>query len=405
MRRIPAVTCLALVAGMCSGLLAGSPVGWRTDGAGQYPQATPPTQWGPDKNILWRTPLESWSNSMVALADGKLYCGAEKDALVCLRASDGQVLWTSTTGYDALVGAEAKTATQPTGRKDRAGRPKTHRVTGYSTPTPIADGQHVWSVYGTGIVACHDVKGERKWVRFLERPKHGWGYSSSPVMVDGKLIVHVEKVYGLDPVSGKTLWVAPSRGRFGTPAVMEVAGMKVVVTANGEVIRASDGKVMINPRGALAFNSPIVSGDVAYFIQHNGYAMKIESDGQGGLKHTELWRTHPKKDRYYASSIIHDGLIYAITRNKDFSIIDAASGEVVLAKRLDLGKGTAYPSITLAGGKLFVSSDGGTTLVLQPGREYKEIARNELEGFRSTPVFVGSRFYLRTMKGVVCVGQ
>src|SRR5271155_3398963 len=41
------------------------PVGWRGDGTGRYPGATPPTAWGrkhagsgyETKNILWATPL------------------------------------------------------------------------------------------------------------------------------------------------------------------------------------------------------------------------------------------------------------------------------------------------------------------------------------------------------------
>ena len=47
--------------------------------------------------------------------------------------------------------------------------------------------------------------------------------------------------------------------------------------------------------------------------------------------------------------------------------------------------GNATP--VLAGKYLFVSSENGTTLVLEPGRQYKELARNKLKPFRATPVF------------------
>ena len=45
------------------------------------------------------------------------------------------------------------------------------------------------------------------------------------------------------------------------------------------------------------------------------------------------------------------------------------------------------------------------TIVLEPGREYKEIARNTLETFRSTPVFEGRRMYVRTLKHLWCIGK
>ena len=56
-------------------------------------------------------------------------------------------------------------------------------------------------------------------------------------------------------------------------------------------------------------------------------------------------------------------------------------------------------------GRLYVSSDNGTTVVLQPGREYKELARNSLETFRSSLVFEGKRMYVRTTKGLWCIGE
>ena len=35
--------------------------GWRTDGTGVYPKASPVTEWAKDKNVVWHTGLPSWS--------------------------------------------------------------------------------------------------------------------------------------------------------------------------------------------------------------------------------------------------------------------------------------------------------------------------------------------------------
>ena len=66
------------------------------------------------------------------------------------------------------------------------------------------------------------------------------------------------------------------------------------------------------------------------------------------------------------------------------------------------GSNSAYASITLAGDKLFIGAENGTTVVLRPGRTYKEIARNKVEGFRSSPVFEGERMYLRAFDYLYC---
>jgi hypothetical protein len=50
-------------------------------------------------------------------------------------------------------------------------------------------------------------------------------------------------------------------------------------------------------------------------------------------------------------------------------------------------------------------SDTGETVVLLAGREYKELARNKLESFRSSLVFEGKRMYVRTTRGLWCIGE
>ena len=56
----------------------------------------------------------------------------------------------------------------------------------------------------------------------------------------------------------------------------------------------------------------------------------------------------------------------------------------------------------------------GLTIVLQPGRQYKEVAQNVLEESKdgksqeqmvSTPVFEGSRMYYRTPNYLYCIGN
>ena len=75
--------------------------------------------------------------------------------------------------------------------------------------------------------------------------------------------------------------------------------------------------------------------------------------------------------------MVHDGLIYAVTRGNRLSIIDAADGTVVHERKLtELGRSehNIYASITFAGGYLFITNVRGKTLVLRPGRNPEIVA-------------------------------
>src|SRR4029077_3290912 len=62
---------------------AAAAVGWRSDGTGHYPKANPVLEWSPTENVVWKTPLPEWGNSMPVLVSGKLFVNVEPDTLVC----------------------------------------------------------------------------------------------------------------------------------------------------------------------------------------------------------------------------------------------------------------------------------------------------------------------------------
>ncbi|MFH1022199.1 MAG: PQQ-binding-like beta-propeller repeat protein [Planctomycetota bacterium] len=434
------------------------PPGWRGNGVGVFPDATPPTEWGPDKNILWKTPLPKWSNASPILVKDKLFICVEPATLVALSPADGKILWEKpNTWSDILPPDEAETyktegekariisgkIRQAQDKFDKAARkrkanpgddslkqaqdaakaelaklreelapvetymlPPSHDVNGYSSPTPTSDGKFVYVLFGTGTAACYDLDGNRKWARIIERTKEGYGHCSSPLLLGGKLIVHIMNVSALDPQTGKTLWETPSGPRFGSPVPARAGDTDVIVTANGDFLRASDGKMLAKKLCPLTYNAPVVAGGVAYFIQHGGQAFRLPAKAEEPFTPEKLWQTKPENDRYYDSPVHHDGLLYAMTQTGILSAIDAKTGEVVYKQNLGLGKGTGYPSPVLAGKSLFVSFDNGTTVVVEPGRQFKEVIRNTLpEGFRSTPLFAGSRIYIRGLKHLYCIGK
>jgi outer membrane protein assembly factor BamB len=285
------------------------------------------------------------------------------------------------------------------------GIPATHEANGYTSQSPVAAGDRVWVLFGTGVAAAFDLKGTRLWARIAGRPTNGWGHSASPVLVDGKLILHIDRtVYALDPETGKELWTAPSASWWGTPFPVSVGGEWAVVTTGGDLVRCRDGKVVSSQIGGIPWTSPFAEGGVVYVVDENGAAAwKLPASLKDAVELERLWQTTVHRDRYYASPLLHEGLLYAMTQTSHMTVLEAATGKVVYERALNLG-GTAYPSFCLAGGKVFASGESGKTVVFEPGREFREVAVNTLESFRSTPVFDGSRIYIRGLTHLWCLG-
>ena len=108
-----------------------------------------------------------------------------------------------------------------------------------------------------------------------------------------------------------------------------------------------------------------------------------------------------------------------MTEGGGLFVNDAATGELVYRKVLPMKPKTEYwnwagvsSSPTLAGKHIFLMDNQGLTIVLQPGRQYKEVAQNALEDQKdgkqeqnvSTPIFEGPRMYYRTPGYLYCIG-
>ncbi len=363
--------------------------GWRMDGDGRYPETRPPVEWSSSENVVWKTPMPSWSNaSPVLLQDESLiFVLSEPDEIVAVNSDSGEIAWKASTGDVA---------------EDRG---KAHDSNGWTSATPVTDGEHVFAVFGSGVVAAYTIGGERLWARYVEQPDHRWGHSASPVLGGGRLIVHIRDLVALDPATGEEAWRAESKVAWGSPVVAEIGDAEAVITPLGDVFRADSGEPVATEIGKLEYATPVIQDGIIYFIEKRATAVKLPAALDQPFE--TLWESRLQGSRHYASSLIHDGLIYAVSREEDFSILDAETGEMLHERKLDLGSGSnsAYPSISLAGGHVYLSTENGTTVVLEPGREYKEVARNKIEDFRTSPVFVGDRMIVRASDHLYCFGS
>lgn len=434
-------------------------IGWRVDGSGLYLQAEPPTVWGADQHIHWRTPLPDWSNAQPILIGDKLILHAEPSTMICVDANTGERLWTADNTYqDVLPAEEIARLSKTVGPEAEALRvelaeieaqqealwqtyretedlalrgklrglrlkadslrkrinaadplnvPAAHKSNGYTSAVPISDGERVFAVYGHGVVVAYDLVGNRLWGQLLEKPSHVWGHSSTPALVGDTLIVHIKDVVGLDASSGQVRWRTPATEAWGSPVPLEIAGESYVITAkDGDLIRVRDGEKVREKIGGLTFATPLVQDGSIYRIEAQASRIKIPATVDGAFE--TMWETKIKGSRHYASSIVFDGLVYGVSREGWLSVLDQATGELVYEKSLGINgdnTNSVYPSLSVAGNHLYVGFEEGTVLVLKLGKTYTEVARNTLEPFRGTPLFAGQRIYLRGLSHLYCIAE
>jgi hypothetical protein len=59
----------------------------------------------------------------------------------------------------------------------------------------------------------------------------------------------------------------------------------------------------------------------------------------------------------------------------------------------------------LVGARIYLFSEEGRTTVIRPGREYQQLAENQLDsGFMASPAVVNDAFFLRTKTHLYRVG-
>jgi outer membrane protein assembly factor BamB len=390
-------------------LRAGPPIGWRNDGTGIFPGATPPVEWSaidkPPKNIAWHTTVGASYSSPIVVGD-RVFLTAEPDKLVCVARDDGQILWEKTNNFGDLPPAL------------HAHDNKLQSNCGYTTPTPVSNGKNVFVVMGTGIVASYDLDGERNWISWLDvEPSDSFGRSASPRLVDGMLIAPVSVLFGLDAATGKTVWKSPDADSgFGASAVTEVGGTKVLVTPTGSVVRVKDGKVLAREIGSVPYASPLVQGDVAYFVSARSSAVRLVPKGPDAVEARGIWSTELDGE-FFSSPVLFDGWIYAINKDGVYDVLDARTGKVALTGPLQLPPGGqpgdatrtfVYPSVSLAGGRLFVGNTKGDWELLDPAArdnlKSAEIRLNRLpDGSPASPGFAGRKMFVRCGAELYCL--
>lgn len=375
---------------------------WFRSNGGMALDADPVLEWDHKKNIVWKAPVGAGYASPI-LAGDKILVLSEPDVLTCVD-TDGKVVWTKTTKPENLPEDQKKKVVDA------------HFESGFAAATPATDGTSVFIVLANGIVASYEIAtGKLQWTTVIDLPPTSTeGRSASPVMADGKLIVHLTALIALDPKTGKELWRNEEAiNTYASPCVGKVGDVTVIGTPSGFIVRASDGKILAKDIGSAYYSSPVIQGGVYYLMAGSFVLSKLGEKIEGDkLESKEAWSDSLEGDPY-STPVIHEGLIYTATTNGKYSVLDPKEKkrndtqlEIASMEMGGGGGGMIYGSPVLAGKHVFLSSTDGKTVVIQTGLNGKVIHTNDLvDGTGSTPLFVGKRIYMRGGDQLFCIGE
>lgn len=376
------------------------PFGWRGDGSGRYPGATPVLEWSLTKNVRWSAPVgKSYASPIVV--GGLVVVLSEPNLLIALDRVTGKEQWKKEIAVAELADAAARAAAEEYKPKD----------TGLAAATPVTDGVRVYVILANGIVQAVDLVGKATWTSFIDaRQNTAYGRSASPILADGKLIVHMTHLVAFDPASGKQLWVnAEARCQYGTPAALRQNNAILIVTPAGDVFNAADGKNLNSQIGNTSNVSPLVQDGLIYFAEKDVRAIRLGAD----YKDESVWNGEINTE-VFGSPVLTGGLLFTATGKGELVVFDAGkkgSVEPLFEARPLFGEEVgaqpvAYSSFAMAGKYLFLNSLTGDIVVLEATREAKQVARNRLkEGSGSAPVFSGKDLFLRDGDRLYCIGE
>ncbi len=203
-----------------------------------------PLTWGgkSNENVLWKVPLKGHGRSSPVVCGGRVFVtsvlwppGVPETQLpehhvTCYRADDGKQLW------DSLVPPGPLRLTDLRG--------------GYAAPTPAADGERVYALLGSAVLAALDTDGNPVWRKELPRPYHfDVAIASSPVLWKDTLILLCDETNGasrllaFDRKTGDVRWDVkrPEVGfDHSTPALVEVGGRPQLLVGAANALQGID---------------------------------------------------------------------------------------------------------------------------------------------------------------------
>ncbi|MEZ5401621.1 MAG: PQQ-binding-like beta-propeller repeat protein [Bryobacteraceae bacterium] len=389
---------------------------------------TLPTEFGPGRNVVWKTELPEGKSSPVFAGDRVFLTGADSENLftIALDRNSGKVLW-------------RRSIQAP---KREAQNALNHRA----APTAVIGSGRIFVFFADFGLAAYDLEGNEQWRLPLGPFNSQHGIVASPVYADGRVVLVVDQdtdafIIGVDAATGKPVWKAPRHviNGYSTPIVYQPGSGPAQVIAPGSYqltsYAARDGEQLWFVRGLTCQpkSAPAIAGGMLYFsgwTTGNDEGQQVElppfpevaaaadANHDGKLAQKELPPPWQPTGSWRAIDLDRDGFLNE--REWEFFRTRRASRNGLLAVKLG-GHGDVtsshvmwrhtkslpdVPSPLIYDGVVYLFRNGGiaTTLDARTGKLIKQARlTGALDDYYASPVGADGKVYVAGEHGKVVV--
>ena len=375
-------------------------------GLGYTDERNLPLTWNAKSNlnIAWKAPLPKSDNpysSPVAWDDRVFVTSAVNNPVehhvLCFDKSDGKLLW------------DAKVEPGPWMLKDLRG--------GYAAPTPCVDGQKIFAVFGSAVIAALDIDGKIVWRKELDKYNFDVALGSSPILYQDTVILDCDQnnktssIIAFDKATGAIKWqqARPQAGfAHSTPAIVTMNGRKQMLVSASNAIQAVDpesGEMLWWCSAYGDASSPAFAGNSVFSDSgRGGKAVCVDATGMGDVTKTHLKWTFPQIPEGLSSAIIVGDFIYRTHNPETLKCIRLSTGELVFNERLPGVSTLASPFATPDQTIYFASA--GRSYLIKAADKLEVLAMNDIgEENRASPAVSDGKILLRGGKNLYCIGN
>lgn len=367
------------------------------------------------ENVLWKVPLPAtaakgkpdhnqsspiiWKDRVFVTtafwAAGKDQKEVPEQHVTCFQLKDGKQLW------DTEVPAGPWKLTDLRG--------------GYGAPTPCTDGERVYVLFGSSILAALNFEGKIVWKKEISDWKDfDVAIASSPVLFDGRLYLLADRnnkkgtLTAFDPKTGDELWSQKRTTAFShtTPTFAEHDGKPLMLVGAASELQALDPKTgdklwWVKTAGDVT--SPVYAGGFVYTDSgRGGNGVWVNASGKGDITATNVkWKFNNLNEALSSPVVVGDHL-YRLLSPATLKCVELKTGKVVHSEKLEGVSGSASPIVVKD--RIYFAS-AGKSFVIASGEKCEILATNELgEPSAASPAVSGGKLVLKGNKHLFCVG-
>jgi len=286
---------------------------------------------------------------------------------------------------------------------------------GYTAPTPASDGERVYAVFGSAVIAALSHDGKLLWRNEIIPHKFDVALGASPVLYRDTVILQCDqldklsRMVAFDCNTGAVKWeqARPDVSfSHSTPVLAEVAGKTQLLSAASNALQGLDPanvKLLWWCAASGDAVSPVMGNGLVYVDSgRGGTGIAVDPTGMGDVTQTHKKWTSRRIPEGLSSPVSSGEYLYRVHTPGILDCMRWSTGETVYSERLP-GVPTTSSPVATPDGRIYIAS-AGRSYVVKAGAEFEVLADNDLGDAGQASVAVSrGRLFLKGRTKLFCI--